>query len=405
MNKIELNLDKKKKYVVACSFGPDSMALLALCIQNNLNFVVAHVNYRKREAANFEQQSLQKYCDERNIKVYVLDLLGEKHKGNFQDWARERRYKFFKEVLDKESADAVLVAHQQDDVIETYLMQKKRRNIVKNPGISANSQIFGITILRPLLDYSKEELRLFNEENEIPYSIDESNLTNAYDRNKIRHETVEKMSKEERELILHQIRDEIETEVAYKTRWTKSEFLNLSYSQTVKLLDYYFNKTGTHRDISERFYKEIQKAFTTKRCCKFDLTNRVRLEIDYGHVYIVNLMRLRSYHYTFSRSIQNELFDIDFTKGAEDRKIAELSTVMSVHNIKANTKAVIKNYSTTINRLYIDWKMPHFLREVWPGIFDENDKLLYVPRYRKQYTDNHKSKFVFNSEYFTEFSI
>ena len=105
MNKIDLNLDKSKKYVVACSFGPDSMALLASAIENNLQIVVAHVNYRKREAAVYEQNALETFCAEKNIKIYVLDLLKVKSEGNFQEWARATRYKFFKKVAQEEGAD------------------------------------------------------------------------------------------------------------------------------------------------------------------------------------------------------------------------------------------------------------------------------------------------------------
>ena len=98
MVRINLSLDKTKKYVVACSFGPDSMALLDAAIKENLNIVVAHVNYRKREAAQTEQKELVSYCENRNIPIYVLDLINQKPVGNFQSWARKKRYEFFKMV-------------------------------------------------------------------------------------------------------------------------------------------------------------------------------------------------------------------------------------------------------------------------------------------------------------------
>ena len=159
MTKIKLNLDKNKRYVLACSFGPDSMALLNAALNEKLDFVVAHVNYRKRKASEFEQLSLQKFCDERKTKLYVLDLKDVGHKNNFQAWARKVRYEFFKDVLTKEGAEAVLVAHQEDDVIETYLMQKNRKNFVKSWGISEENKIFGVKVIRPLLQYSKKELQ------------------------------------------------------------------------------------------------------------------------------------------------------------------------------------------------------------------------------------------------------
>ena len=91
MERIKLSLDKNKKYVVACSFGPDSMALLDLALKEKLNIVVAHVNYRKREASQAEQDNLQAFCNLHKIKLYVLDLINEKPIGNFQDWARKKK--------------------------------------------------------------------------------------------------------------------------------------------------------------------------------------------------------------------------------------------------------------------------------------------------------------------------
>ena len=78
-------------------------------------------------------------------------------------------------------------------------MQKLRKNYVKNYGISGENVIFGVRVLRPLLNYSKAELQQYDDERGIPYSIDKSNLSDCYTRNKIRHEIVEKLSKEERE--------------------------------------------------------------------------------------------------------------------------------------------------------------------------------------------------------------
>ena len=403
MNKINLNLDKSKKYVVACSFGPDSMALLALAIEKGLKIVVAHVNYRKRKAAVFEQKSLEKFCDENNIKIYVLDLLKKHPSGNFQNWAREIRYDFFKKVLKKEGADAVLVAHQEDDLIETYLMQEKRGIVSKNAGIPSENDLFGIQIIRPLLNFSKKELMNFDDENGIPYSIDESNLTDAYLRNKIRHEIVEKMSKKEREKILEKIRSKTTPEIELKTAWNCAEFLSLSYEQIVKLLDHFMNRTNTHRDLSEKFVVEIKKAFKTKSNCLFKLTESVSLEKDYEEVFIVNLKRVSDYEFTFDDRLGNDIFDIDFSMGAEDRNIPKSLTGITVKNLDKNTRVIIKDYSSTINRLFIDWKVPHYLRKVWPGFYDKNGKLLYVPRYRKNFKDDHKSKFVFRTNYFTEF--
>ena len=199
------DLDKKNRYVVACSFGPDSMALLNMLYENKFDLVVAHVNYHKRDVSNFEEQSLKKYCLDRNIPIEVLDTTNLKCDKNFQEWAREIRYKFFADVLKKYNAKAVLVAHQEDDLIETFLMQEKRGGIVKYSGIAEKTTIFGVDVIRPLLSFSKQDLLLYDKEKNVPYSVDVSNLSDDYQRNKIRHNIVEKMTKKERDDILKKI--------------------------------------------------------------------------------------------------------------------------------------------------------------------------------------------------------
>ena len=88
--------------------------------------------------------------------------------------------------------DAVLIAHNQDDLIETYLMQKRRQNLVQFFGIKENPIIFDVKIIRPLLSYSKQELLMFCDLNKVEYSIDKTNLEDVFLRNQIRHKIVEK---------------------------------------------------------------------------------------------------------------------------------------------------------------------------------------------------------------------
>ena len=403
MKEIRLNLDKSKKYVIACSFGPDSMALLSAAIKEKLNIVVAHVNYRKREAAITEQQELTKFCDERNIKLYVLDLLNVKEEGNFQDWARRKRYEFFKDVAQKEGADSVLVAHNEDDVIETYLMQKKRGNLVKNYGISEKNDVFGVNIQRPLLNYSKAFLQEYDDEHQIPYSIDESNLTDHYTRNKIRHSIVQKMSEQERKAVLTEIQNSRSIDVELKTQFSKDEFLKLSYEQFVVLLDYWMQKVLEHRNLSEKFFEQIKQGFTTKTNQRIKITPSVWLELDYDEVFILNGSRIKPYCEKCNLVFKNEWIDLNFSHGAEDRGITKLASQVLIKNCDKNDKYIIKDYSSQIRRLFIDWKMPLFLREIWPGIYDEKGNLIYIPRYRKNFEDNHKSKLKIRTEYFHKF--
>ena len=404
MRKIELKLDKKFKYVIACSFGPDSMALLHAALTENLDVVVAHVNYHKRDASNYEEESLKKYCDERKIPCEVLDTTGMEHKGNFQEWARNIRYEFFAKVLEKYECDYVLVAHQQDDDIETYLMQKKRGNIVKNWGIARENVIQNVKILRPLLGYTKLNLLYYDNANKVPFSIDESNLKNDYSRNKVRHEIVEKMSLEERKKITKEIKEKHTQKVELKTVFEKDEFLSLSYEEIVRILAAFMDAKNEHENISKSYVEEIKKAFKNKTNISFKISTNILLEKDYKKVYILDASKLKNYEYECAIPTKSEFLEFDFSNGMSDRGISDDCNNLVIKNLDPKDTLAIKDYEVEVRRLFIDWKMPLFLRKVWPGIYNKKGQLLYVPRYREVFEDNHKSVLKIDVDYFTKFN-
>lgn len=393
-----ISLDKNKKYLVACSFGPDSMALLDMLLKENYDVIVAHVNYHKRDVSDFEEESLRKYCRKHNVPIEVLDTKDLKCEGNFQNWAREIRYLFFKDVADNHNCSAVLVAHQQDDLIETYLIQKQRGGYVKNPGIAEKTRIFGVEVIRPLLSYSKAELLNYDNENNVPYSIDVSNLTNDYTRNKIRHEIVEKMSDDERQKLLDEICSIKFTRSDFSRVYRVDDFLSKSNKEIVAIISEFIHDYGNHLDLSEAFINEIRKAVLSKKTyIVIKLTEDLVFTREQGLVILLNKNETPNYLITVpdkSFALDNDLFTIDFSNGANDRNINDSDYPLTIKPVDGSDKYIIKDYSKDVRRLFIDWKVPHYLRNCWPGIYNKEGKLIYIPRYRANFVDNHKSKFV-----------
>lgn len=391
-----LNLDSKKKYVIACSYGPDSMALLDMAIKDKLDVVVAHVNYHKRDISNFEEESLRKYCGDHNVRIEVLDTTKLKCEGNFQNWARNVRYQFFAEVLKNYNADAVLAAHQQDDLIETYLMQKQRGGFVRYSGIAEKTTIFGVPVIRPLLNYSKIELEAYDKDNNVPFSIDVSNLTNDYTRNKIRHEIVEKLSKDDRQKILSELASKQNTVGSYSEIIDLETFLDFSDEQITFFISDFVEENEKHIDISKKFVSEIRNAFLSKKTfVKIKLTNNLCIQKDFGFVELIDFRKQISYLYKLNQKdfIEDELFTISFKDGL-DRNLAEIDFPITIKPLSKKDIFELSDYSSEVRRLFIDWKMPHFLRDCWPGIYNKDGKLIYIPRYREKFIDNHKTKFV-----------
>ena len=125
---MKLDLDLNKKYLLGLSMGSDSLALFYLLKKQGYDFCVAHVNYHHRKEADEETEALINLCKLNNIKYFVKHAYYDK--GNFEDFARNVRYEFFAEIINSEKLDYLVVAHNLNDLIETYYLQKKRKNYV-----------------------------------------------------------------------------------------------------------------------------------------------------------------------------------------------------------------------------------------------------------------------------------
>ncbi|MBY7704688.1 hypothetical protein JIY74_31345 [Vibrio harveyi] len=80
----------------------------------------------------------------------------------------------------------LLVAHNLNDLIETYLLQKQRNNQVNYYGLKTQSKYKDMNIHRIMLDIKKSYILNYLDNHNIKYAIDSTNLDNKYERNKIR---------------------------------------------------------------------------------------------------------------------------------------------------------------------------------------------------------------------------
>lgn len=179
---------------VACSGGVDSMTLLFGLHQTNFNVRVIHVNYQLRgEDSNLDETLVHDFCKHHNIPFYsrrvsLSDQL--KNGGNLQEIARNVRYNWFEEILAENDLNRVVLAHHANDQVETFFM-----NLARKSGIMGLSCMPNVRnkILRPLLNFSKEELKSYAVSNEIKWREDLSNQKNNYRRNVLRNVFIPEM--------------------------------------------------------------------------------------------------------------------------------------------------------------------------------------------------------------------
>ncbi len=185
---LDRNNLRKASILVALSGGPDSVALLWLlrefASEFKLRLAAAHLNYNLRGTESREDELFcEKLCRELGIKLHIKRVRHSKSKGNVQAWARELRYQFFEQLMQKERFEYTAVGHNRDDNIETIVM-----------ALGRGAGTFGLSgmterrdnIIRPLLRVSRRDIEDYLSTNDLQYRTDRSNLEEKYLRNKVR---------------------------------------------------------------------------------------------------------------------------------------------------------------------------------------------------------------------------
>lgn len=185
------NIRFDQKILVAVSGGVDSMVLWHLIDKSNYLYGVVHMNFSLRGAESDADEALVKrIATERKIPFYTKKVdtqkFAEESGVSIQMAARTLRYNFFKELADVHQYDCLATAHHLEDDVETFLLNLNRGTGVKGlAGIRSTCEKF-----RPLLGFTKAEIREYANENAIEFREDRSNESTNYDRNWFRHEII-----------------------------------------------------------------------------------------------------------------------------------------------------------------------------------------------------------------------
>ena len=396
-----INLQKDKNYLLACSFGPDSMALFDMLLKEGYHFSAALVNYHLRPESTDEMNGFIRYCDEHKISYHIKDIVNGIVGLNIESECRRIRYEFFAQLVETFKYDAVLVAHNQDDHIETYLMQKRRQNLVSFYGIQEKTTINGVEIIRPLLNYSKKDLLLYCQTNNVPFTIDSSNFDERFLRNKIRHQIVEKMTPEEREKILKEIDDKNSElkEIIDGLRGLDLTDVNSLRKMNIIQLAYALNlltKAFNHYVyISLKQVEEIKKILLEKTGnIDIPLRKGIVLRKSYLKLEVIKPTKIKYSYVINEPSIFDcEYFYLDFTGNTDNRNVSKDDYPLTIRNYHSGDKYTIKNYKVSVRRLFIDWKMPLSLRQKWPIILNKDGKIIYIPRYKKDFIPTKETNF------------
>jgi len=187
----ELNPFRKNHLFVACSGGVDSTTLLHILKKNDFNLSAIHVNYQLRgDESELDAAFIERYCQENSVpfKKRIEPIAAQLEEGgNLQELARKVRYNWFEEILSADDNNKILLAHHQDDQVETFLMNIGRKSGVM--GLSCMLKENG-GYIRPLLNHSKQDVLDYALDEKLSWQEDKSNQSNKYTRNRLRNEFI-----------------------------------------------------------------------------------------------------------------------------------------------------------------------------------------------------------------------
>ena len=403
--------------VVAVSCGADSMALLDIMRRLNYRVIIAHVNHQKREQSKIEEEYIIDYANKNSLPIEVLHL-EYNHNNNFHDEAHHKRYHFFEEVLKKYNAKYLFTAHHGDDLVETILMRLVRGSTLRGySGFSKIVKMKDYTIVRPLIEVTKEDLENYDKEHGIDYVFDSSNAKDKYTRNRYRKYILPELKKEDPNVhkkfykfstILLQYNDYIDKQV-------NKIFPDVFKQNTLdikkfKSLDYLIQQKIIY-SILESIYQDDLMLITDHHADL--LLNLIETRKANSLIYLPNNIKaLKEYdNLTFITEIPEagsyEIDIINYLNLPNGKNIEVVSSSDDTSNnvcriyskdvklpLRVRTRIDGDKISVKgmlgrkkVNDIFIDEKIPASLRNTWPIVVDSENNVVWIPGLKKSKFD------------------
>lgn len=187
-SKISFRFPSSEKLIVAVSGGADSVALLDILHNAGYPCVVAHCNFHLRgKESDRDEAFVQSLAEKYGLPFRKIDfqtnLYASLRSLSIEMAARELRYEWFRQLLVREGAKRIVVAHHSDDVVETVLMNMSRGTGLR--GLTGIKEVVG-DVWRPLLPYSREDILNYLQSRLLPHMEDSTNTDTHYTRNRFR---------------------------------------------------------------------------------------------------------------------------------------------------------------------------------------------------------------------------
>jgi tRNA(Ile)-lysidine synthase len=407
--------------IIGLSGGPDSMCLLdiVLKLKKKINIICAHINHNIREESKEEMVFIQEYCQKKQItlETTVFDKKSDSEDYNELE-LREKRYKFFGELMNKYDAKYLFTAHHGDDLVETILMRISRGSNLKGySGFQVEGTKNGIKVIKPLIFVTKEEIQKYNEENNVPFVNDRTNEEDDYTRNRYRHNVLPFLKSENKNIHLKYIKFSNELKKYYDfVESIVEEEINKRYNNKIlditrfneldkliqtKIIEYvlddnYYDNLFLVNDKHVNLILDIIN--NTKPNLEINLPDNLFIQKEYSQL---KISRNKPQRIEYKQIITEEtiLPNNKTIQIVEESSLTnnyctrlnsqEIKLPLYVRTRNNGDKMIIKNMTNhkKIKDIFIDCKLTKEQRQNQPIVVDSEDNIIWLPGLKKSKFD------------------
>ena len=187
---LQKNLSPKQKILIAVSCGIDSTVLYDLINKSQFfnlkNIFYIFFDHQKRVEGKYEIEKFINYYGLNKKNTFIKKLKLGKNETSFQSKARTARYYYILKLSKLLGTDEVFLGHHLDDFKESYFLRKIQSSNVLGLSNVFNEKFEKLNIHRPLITYSKKQIKVYARKNNLIWFEDRSNFELDYTRNKVR---------------------------------------------------------------------------------------------------------------------------------------------------------------------------------------------------------------------------
>ncbi len=253
LHQLKIHNIKNKKLLLAVSGGIDSMTLLDLIMEISrslkLKLNIAHIHHGKTKSPYRNQTQIFIHCLAEGLNIPFFSNTPTPHHKSSEGELRKIRYQYLHQWMKQSKSDYLVLAHTSDDLLETRLIR-----LIRGTGKDGTQamQFLKKPILRPLLFFTKNEIKKYAHFRKLQWVEDPTNIQTKTLRNWIRQKWLKELEKKQKGASknlslslerLIQTQEEEDSSIITPQGLDRKKILELSYYNQKKWIARYMRKS------------------------------------------------------------------------------------------------------------------------------------------------------------------